>query len=201
MVTFEGSRADEVKLAEVEATLLEAWRLYDRPKVRLDPWQAIGLAQRLRRQGVSVEEWSYTPQRYGAIATTLYTLLRDGLLDLYDDPGLVDELANVRLKETLPGLVRVEHDPGRHEDRVVALGFAVTALVEKFPVTGRVLVAEGRLPAPRIDRRTAPKSEPGPVVVRDGGRPKARPGSTIRIGRFVVPKVGYQPPTRGVRQR
>ena len=54
MIVFDGSRADEVRLADVEAALVEAWRGYGRPKVRLDPWQAIGLAQRLRGQGVSV---------------------------------------------------------------------------------------------------------------------------------------------------
>jgi phage terminase large subunit-like protein len=193
MIVFEGSRADEVRLAEVEAAIFEAWRMYGRPRVRIDPWQAIGLAQRLRRRGVSVEEWSYTPQRYGAIATTLYTLLRDGLLDLYDDPGLIDELANVRLKETLPGLVRVEHDPGRHEDRVVALGFVVTALVERPVGAGQFFVPQGRIPQTKAGHRSVSAPEPGPAVIGEDGKPKS-PGPVVRVGRFVVPRAGYTPP-------
>jgi phage terminase large subunit-like protein len=199
MIVFEGSRADEVRLAEVEAALMAAWRMYRRPKVRLDPWQAIGLAQRLRQQGVSVEEWSYSPQRYGAIATVLYTLLRDGLLNLYDDPELLDELANLRLKETLPGLVRVEHDPGRHDDRAVALGFAATALVERTNGGAKLFVATGQLPPINLVRRMGPPSEPPIPVVKDGKRPRPRPGETIRIGKFRVPRRGYTPPGRGSR--
>jgi len=196
MLVFEGSGADEVKLAEVEAALVEAWRLYRRPKIRLDPWQAIGLAQRLRQLGVGVEEWSYTAQRYGAIATVLYTLLRDGLLDLYDDPGLIDELANVRLKETLPGLVRVEHDPGRHDDRAVALGMAATALVERPTGEATLHVPVGRIPTPRLSGRMLFSSEPGiPVVVHEGEKVKKRRGQMIRVGRFLIPAAGYQPPS------
>ncbi len=192
MIVFEGSKADEVRLAEVEAALVQAWRHYHRPKVRLDPWQAIGLAQRLRRRGVSVEEWSYSPQRYGAIATVLYTLLRDGLLDLYDDLGLLDELANVRLKETLPGLVRVEHDPGRHDDRAVALGFAATGLVERPPSGGRLEVASGDLPRTQLVRASVSPADLPVPVVRDGKR--KQPGSTFRLGHFTVPRKGYTPP-------
>jgi len=197
MVVFEGSQADEVRLAEVEGVLLACWRSYGRPKVRLDPWQAIGLAQRLRARGVSVEEWSYSPQRYGAVATVLYTLLRDGLLDLYPDDELLDELANVRLKETLPGLVRVEHDPGRHDDRAVALGFAATALVERSPDGVSLHVADGRLPKTRLVRPMTPKAEPGPKVVREGERPI--PGG-VRLGRRFAASArrakGYTPPGR-----
>jgi hypothetical protein len=79
----------------------------------------MGWAKRLRNRGVSVEERSYSAHRYGAVTSVLYALLRDRLLNLPDDPELIDELANVRLVETLPGIVRVEHDAGRHEDRVM----------------------------------------------------------------------------------
>lgn len=200
MIVFAGSKSEEVHLAEVEAAMVEAWRHYGRPRVRLDPWQAIGLAQRLRAQGVAVEEWSYSPQRYGAVASTLYALLRDGLLDLYDDAELIEELANVRLKETLPGLVRVEHDPGRHDDRVVALGFAATALVERATGAGRVLVPEGLVPPVRLvrPRGMVPEQAPSAVVdpERRPRRPRrpAAPGTTIQLGRFRVPKRGYTPP-------
>jgi phage terminase large subunit-like protein len=195
MIVFAGSKADEVRLGEVEETLLEAWRQFGRPPVRLDPWQGIGLAQRLRSRGVTVQEWSYSPQRYGAIASTLYTLLRDGLLDLYPDDDLMDELANVRLQETLPGLVRVQHDPGRHEDRCVALGFAAVALLEKPFGGGGLQVPAGRVPDVPVIRQPSTPSEPGvPIVDKDGKRPKPRPGETFQHGPFRVPRRGYSPP-------
>ncbi len=198
MIVFEGSLADEVKLAEVEAALVEAWRSYGRPKVRLDPWQAIGLAQRLRRHGISVEEWSYSPQRYGAIATVLYTLLRDGLLDLYDDPELIDELANVRLKETIPGLVLVEHDPGRHDDHAVALGMAAT---RSSSVRRVERGCSWRKVRPRGQASSAvaillPRNLHLSVSQKES-RASTR-GPMVHVGKFLVPKRHYQPPARQV---
>lgn len=200
LIVFAGSKEDEVRLGEVEETLLEAWRQYGRPPIRLDPWQGIGLAQRLRSRGVTVQEWSYSAQRYGAIASTLYTLLRDGLLDLYPDDELMDELANVRLQETLPGLVRVQHDPGRHEDRCVALGFAAVALLEKPFGGGGLQVPAGRVPTVPAIRQPSTSSEPGvPVVGPDGRKPKPKPGETFRHGPFRVPRRGYISPGGGNR--
>jgi phage terminase large subunit-like protein len=194
LLVFAGTPEHEVSLAEVETALLETWRHYGRPKVRIDPWQAVGLSQRLRRQGVNVEEWSYSARRYGSIASVLFALLRDGLLDLYDAPGLIDELATVRLEETLPGMVRVQHDPGRHDDMAVALGMAATALVERATSGVTLTVAQGRVPEPKLVRPMSPPSEPPVPIRRPGQKPKPRPGETVRLGRFVIPKRGYQPP-------
>lgn len=134
MRRWSGSRRHPVDLTEVEETvaaLSAAYARQGRAKVRADPWQAIGLAQRLRSRGVPVEEWSFTAQRYATMAQTLFTLLRDGLLWLPDDEMLLDELATVRLKETgSTGLLRVDHESGAHDDQVVALAFAATACLE-----------------------------------------------------------------------
>jgi hypothetical protein len=62
-------------------------------------------------------------------------LLRDRRLSLFDDTELLDELGNVRLRETSPGVLRMDHDPDRHDDRAIALSLAALALVEN-PVTG-----------------------------------------------------------------
>ena len=131
---WSGSRRSPVDLTEVERTVEGLSTAYGggrRALVRADPFQAVGLAQRLRSRRVPVEEWSFTAQRYALMATTLLTLLRDGLLWLPDDDVLLDELATVRLKETgSTGLLRVDHDPGAHDDQTVALSFAAVAVLE-----------------------------------------------------------------------
>lgn len=131
---WSGSRRYPVDLTEVERTVASLSSMYARPgkaPVRADPFQAIGLAQRLRVRGVPVEEYSFTAQRYANMATTLLTLLRDGLLWLPDNEMLLDELATVRLKETgSTGLLRVDHDSGAHDDQTVALSMAATACLE-----------------------------------------------------------------------
>jgi hypothetical protein len=73
-VTFQGAKDVPVRIGDVEETVLALWRTYNRPGLRLDPWQAVGLARRLRARGVTIEEWPYTVQRYGEMASTLFAL-------------------------------------------------------------------------------------------------------------------------------
>jgi hypothetical protein len=130
------------------------------------------LVQALRSQGVTVEEWSYTAQRYGEMASILFALLRDQRIDLYDDEGLLDELRNVRLQETNPGQVRIQHDPGRHDDRCVAIGMAIVPLVRQGSGHVTLQVAEGVLPAsPTFTRQKSTQAPPVPVVHPGEQRP------------------------------
>ena len=124
-----GSRSNPVKLEDVEAWLLEASRSYNRATIVFDPWQAQHLAQNLRSRRVRVEEFPFSASSVGRLAVTLHRLLRDHQLALYDDPDLLDELANVRLVETAPGSYRIDHDSGQHDDRVISLALAAQRLV------------------------------------------------------------------------
>jgi len=128
---WRGSRERPVELRVVEAWIREASAAYLHAQVVLDPWQGIGLAQRLRSAGVRVEEFTFSAQSVGRIAATLHRLLRDRLLALPDDEELLDELANVRLRETAPGVVRMDHDSDKHDDRAIALAMAAAVLLER----------------------------------------------------------------------
>jgi len=169
-----GTRERPVSLADVEAVAHEAATSYGAP-IRLDPWQAVGLAQRLRARGVSVTEWTFSPVSVGRLAMTLHLLLREHRLALPDDPGLLDELAAVRLRETRPGVYRLDHDAGQHDDRAVALGLAALALTERAEGRGSVTSAarasgmvrtlhdaRPSLP-PRLAVRQAARAMPGGV--------------------------------------
>ena len=50
----------------------------------------------------------------------------------------VDELSRVRLRETQPGTVRLDHDSRDHDDRAVAIGIAVAVLL------GTITTSAGR---------------------------------------------------------
>jgi hypothetical protein len=126
---WQGSRYQPVELAEVEEFVAEAARAYH-ARVILDPWQAVGLAQRLRRRGVRVVEFSFTPASAGRLASTLHVLLRSRAFALPPDEALLDELANVRLRETAPGVIRLDHGHGQHDDRAVALALAAHHLLQ-----------------------------------------------------------------------
>lgn len=128
---WQGSRSSPVDLVNVEAHIAEASKLYHRAAVVVDPFQAVHLAQGLRRRGVSVTEFAFSVSSTGRLGVLLYRLLRDGLLDLPDDAELVDELANVRLRQSAPGTYRLDHDSGRHDDRAVGIALAAHWLLER----------------------------------------------------------------------
>jgi phage terminase large subunit-like protein len=145
MRVWAGSRARPVGLSAIEEWVAEASRRYNRAPLVLDPWQAIALAQRLRYRGMTVVEFAFSSQSVGRLAVTLHTLIRDHLLALPDDPDLIDELANVRLREVSPGVLRIDHDADQHDDRAIALALAAQRLVERAPrPVGRLAMSGGR---------------------------------------------------------
>ena len=69
----------------------------------------------------------------GRLATTIHLLLREHRLALPPDQQLLDELANVRLKESFPGVYRMDHDPDKHDDQAIALSLAANHLITRPP--------------------------------------------------------------------
>jgi hypothetical protein len=106
---FEPRPDAPVDLGVVEASIYELHRAYNNARVILDLWQGILVAQSLRARGVRVTEFTFSPASVSHLATTLYRLLSDRLLDLPDDDALADELAHVQLRETSPGVYRMDH--------------------------------------------------------------------------------------------
>lgn len=144
MQVWKGSRLRPVQLDEVEEWIAAASAQYNRAAVVLDPWQAAGLAQRLQARGVprtgwsgerntwgrgwQVEEFTFSAQSVGRLASTLMLLIRNRALALPDDEEVISELANLRLKESAPGVLRIEHDADKHDDRAIALALAAHKL-------------------------------------------------------------------------
>ena len=126
-----GTSDSPVRLSDVEAWLAQAVGIYNQARIVIDPWQAIGLSQRLRGRGVAVREFNFTSASVGRLASALHQLLRNRALALPNDEALLDELANVRLRETTPGVYRLDHDPDQHDDRAIALGLAANQLLSK----------------------------------------------------------------------
>jgi hypothetical protein len=80
---------------------------------------------------------------------------------------------NVRLRETAPGVFRIDHDPDRHDDRVISLALVAHRLAER-PTTqpGRFY---GMLQArTQITEGLAVSRSEGLALVRDGFSPWGR---------------------------
>ncbi len=90
--TWTGTSEHPVQISDVETWLTQASATYHSVTVILDPWQAIGLAQRLKRRRIRVEEYTFSAPSVGRLATTVHLLLREHRLALPQDAQLLDEL-------------------------------------------------------------------------------------------------------------
>lgn len=155
-IVWQGSRRDPVDLAEVEATCVHVHEQYNRAPFVFDPWQSAQLAQNLRRRRIAVVEFTFSQTSIGRLAQRLYLLLREHALRLPNDAELLDELANVRIRETSPGLYRMDHDANRHDDRAISVALAAEQLYTNAPRKG-----------PRMTYVSRPRSSgptPGTVI-------------------------------------
>jgi phage terminase large subunit-like protein len=208
IAVLQGTPKKPVQLADVEQLAEQSSRTYGHAAIRLDPWQAKGLAQRLRDKGLSVTEWAFTQQSVGRLGQNLHLLLRDHRLALPDDAELLDELMTVRLRESAPGVYRLDHDAGRHDDRAVSLGLAALALVEQGEngqsggisnpnvIAARMGAARNRGPLTGADNAPSPYSKVfvrGPLAdVRAAQRAQTPAQRRAGIG-LVVPGTANDP--------
>lgn len=128
---WKGSRIRPVKLADVEEWIEQAAKEY-RAEVVFDPWQAVGMAQRLGAKSIRLHEHPFTVASTGRLASTLFQLLRDQALALPRDPEFLDEIAAAKLVERSPGTFRIDHDASRHDDQVIALAMAAQHVLRAF---------------------------------------------------------------------
>jgi hypothetical protein len=140
MEVWAGKRLRPVNLGQVEGWLFRASRDYAFARVVCDPWQAQGMIQRLKAKGVRIEEFTFSSQSVGHLAVTLHTAIRDRRLALPDDAALLDELSHVQLRETSPGVLRMNHSAGRHDDRAISLALAAQQLISHGPGQGAVFL-------------------------------------------------------------
>ncbi len=127
-------------------------------------------------------------------------LMREHRIALPDDAELLEELATVRLRESTPGVYRLDHDASGHDDRAVALGLAALALTERAEGRGSITVPGSGRAAGRIDERTnvdARPSLPKSAAVRaaaeaDAERTAGRRGAAARLSKR--PAAGAQHP-------
>lgn len=128
-------RRGEVRLAQVQRHLEAVSGAYNRAPVYGDPAQFHQMRQALGEAGVLVKEYKFTTQSVGELASSLVMALRSHQLWVPDDSDLRDELLHVRLRETSPGVYRLDHDRSRHDDQAVAVGMAVHLLMGRSRAT------------------------------------------------------------------
>jgi hypothetical protein len=162
---WQGSRLHPVRLDDVERWLEEANEAYGCADVHVDPWQAQGIIQRLKSRGVRAREFVFSAQSVGRVANALHLALRNRTILLPRDDDLLAELGRVRLRETSPGAVRLDHDSGEHDDQAVAIAIACAVLQRTVHGVGQLLVPQGTLPPKSQAARRPPRPvSPGDVL-------------------------------------
>ena len=122
MQVWQGSKVEPVDLAQVEEWVAASSALYNGAVVVFDPHQAAQLTQGLRRRGIGTIQQTFNQQTNAQMALALYRLISGNLIELPADPALDEELLRVQIRETGPGLIRLDHATGQHDDRAVTLG-------------------------------------------------------------------------------
>ncbi len=168
VVRFIPSKGRPVDLAEVEETVFMLSRSYNRAHVKADPYQAILMAQGLRRRGVQIEQFTFSQSNVGRLALNLYRLFRGRRIALPNDELLLDELASVQLREVGPNTFRMDHAAGAHDDQAIAVGLCAIELA------GERQAGPAHSSAQVASRRSLPAT---PTSLVGGDTGVATPGS------------------------
>ena len=128
-----GTPREPVNLAAVGEWLALVGEDYNRATLVYDPHEATAIVQGLGWRKRRLVAYNFSQSSVGHLAMALYQVMRSRRIALYPDTALIDEMANVRLRETQPQIYRIDHDPQRHDDRVIALALATRHLMDQRP--------------------------------------------------------------------
>ena len=128
-----GSGDNPVDPRRRRSSILATADTFGRATVKMDPREAVGMAQRLRAHGLDVIEAPFTAALNSQLARTLEPLLRAHRLEIPDDADLIDELVDLRIVEPATGHARIEHTPGHHNDQAIAIALTADHLLNSTP--------------------------------------------------------------------
>jgi hypothetical protein len=126
VTTYTPTKQSRVHLQDIEDDVLALEARHRCPLV-LDPWQGIGLSQRLQGEGVETREYQFSGDGRRKLFAALLDLVTTGRLRAPRHDLLRRELLSLEAKQSASGW-RVDHQRGGFDDHVVALGLAIQGL-------------------------------------------------------------------------
>lgn len=138
---WKGTRSRPVQLHAVEEWLVKTAPKWNGAVVHGDPTQFVGTMQNLNRRGVRAVEFAFTTTSVGQLAAALVMAFRNHQVTVPHTPALREELLRVRLRETTPGVSRLDHDPNGHDDQAVTIGMAAQLLLSSAMGQGEAYAA------------------------------------------------------------
>jgi hypothetical protein len=128
--TWTGTSEHPVQISDVEIWLTQAPTTYHPVTVILDPWQAIGLAQRLKRQRIRVEEYNFTAPSAASPPPSTSSLANTASHSPKTSSFSMNSPTYDSAKPP-PGVYRMDHDPDKHDDQAIALALAANHLITR----------------------------------------------------------------------
>lgn len=127
--TWTPQNGKPLDLASMEAEIIELLKANKVKRLALDPWQAVYMAQRLRREGIVCEEVNFTAANCNSMATGLVDSLRNRTLSLAGaPPDIVQDLREIRIVEKTNGAkLESPRNSRGHGDRATGLVLAMMA--------------------------------------------------------------------------
>jgi phage terminase large subunit-like protein len=116
--------------AEVEQTIREWNRRFRIRAVWYDPYQMAASSQRLRREGVPMQEYAQSASNLTAVAENLFTLIEGGNVLAYPDAAMRTAMSRACAVEGARGWKIAKEKQSHRIDIIVALAMAALACVK-----------------------------------------------------------------------
>lgn len=126
---FTAPKGGEVQIEVVEQYIIELSKAFHIRALVFDPWQSASLRQRLGKQGINVEEFTFSGSNWQQLTECLLSLFKDGKIRIPRNDELIKELHQVRVLEKSYGF-RLDNPSGTHDDLVVSMGMAALQAVK-----------------------------------------------------------------------
>lgn len=139
--TYQGSKKNPVIISDIENDIIWANDNFNVRKSVLDIWQMKNSAQKLKRMGVRIEEFTFTSSTIQKLSQNLYYIFHNGLIRIFPCKLLEDELLSLNAEEKSYGW-RLDHKSGGFSDHVISLGMSSMFAIQDERGSAGVLISE-----------------------------------------------------------
>lgn len=140
LLVWKPTKSAPLSQDRVLAELLNLTEEFPGLKVNADPYQSLGLLERLRRHGIQTEVFTFSPSSKTRVAAMDLSLVREDRLSLPPDPDLLADVRAAQVKERPDGsfFVEVPRSNRGHGDTLTAVELAAWHLLQGQPRLARL---------------------------------------------------------------
>ena len=116
---------DEINFEDIENYLLDLNKNYDIQGIYFDPFQAVNLAQNLKKKNINMVELPQSQQKTIEFSQNLYDHIKNQKIAFYENRELRESLINCQVKYSTRGYRIIKKVQSKKIDLAIALAMAV----------------------------------------------------------------------------